>query len=86
MNLRLLLIALIVVLALCTTDVKAGLGVGAICSTGCAAVVVACYSAAGATFGTVTAGAGTPAVILTCNAAFGKCMTICAGLTIAPTV
>ena len=31
---------------------------GAICSAGCAAVVVACYSAAGVVFGTVTAGAG----------------------------
>ncbi len=31
---------------------------GAICSAGCAAVVVACYGAAGAVFGTVTAGAG----------------------------
>ena len=31
---------------------------GAICSAGCSAVVVACYGAAGAVFGTVTAGAG----------------------------
>ena len=31
-----------------------------ICQTGCNAVVVACYAAAGFTFGTVTAGAGVP--------------------------
>ena len=31
---------------------------GAICSAGCASLVVACYGAAGAVFGTVTAGAG----------------------------
>lgn len=37
---------------------------GAICSAGCAAVVVACYTAAGAVFGTVTAGVGTPAAVI----------------------
>ncbi len=51
---------------------------GAICSAGCAAIVVACYSAAGAVFGTITAGAGTPPAILACNAAFAKCMAACA--------
>lgn len=30
------------------------------CQTGCNAVAVACYTAAGATFGTVTAGIGVP--------------------------
>ena len=50
---------------------------GAMCSAGCAAVVCACYSAAGAVFETVTAGAGTPAAILGCNAAFAKCMAAC---------
>ena len=35
-----------------------GLVPGAICSAGCACLVVACYTAAGAVFGTVTAGAG----------------------------
>ena len=33
---------------------------------GCAAVVVACYSAGGFVFGTVTAGAGVPAAIVAC--------------------
>ena len=45
-----------------------------VCQAGCAAVVVACYAAAGVTFGTITAGASTPAVILACNSAFGTCM------------
>ena len=35
-----------------------------ICQTGCNTVVVACYAAAGYTFGTVTAGAGVPAWLL----------------------
>lgn len=47
----------------------AGLLAYGICQTGCNALAVACYTAAGATFGTVTAGAGVPAVILGCNAA-----------------
>lgn len=80
-----ILLFIALVLIICTVNVEAGLGLGALCSTGCAAVVVACYSAAGATFGTITAGAGTPAVILACNAAFGKCMATCAGLTLTPT-
>ncbi|ODM98463.1 hypothetical protein Ocin01_08216 [Orchesella cincta] len=40
------------------SSVDAGLGFGAICSAGCAAMVVACYSAGGAVFGTITAGVG----------------------------
>jgi hypothetical protein len=38
---------------------------------GCNGVAVACYAAAGYTFGTVTAGAGIPAVIAGCNSALG---------------
>jgi hypothetical protein len=48
-----------------------------ICYSGCAAVVVACYSAAGFVFGTVTAGVGVPPAIIGCNAAFGACMAKC---------
>ena len=47
-------------------------------------MVVACYSAAGAVFGTVTAGAATPAAILTCNSAFGTCMAKCAAAALLP--
>ncbi|EJD44279.1 hypothetical protein AURDEDRAFT_166664 [Auricularia subglabra TFB-10046 SS5] len=42
-----------------------------ICQTGCNIGAVACYAAAGATFGTVVAAPLTPAAILACNAALG---------------
>lgn len=45
-----------------------------ICQTGCNTLCVACYASAGVTFGTVTVGAGTPAIILGCNAGLGFCM------------
>jgi hypothetical protein len=75
---------LLFIVTLILNSANAGILSGAICSAGCAAVVVACYSAAGAVFGTVTAGAGTPAAILACNAAFGKCMAACAAATVVP--
>ncbi|KAN0081449.1 hypothetical protein V8E55_009073 [Tylopilus felleus] len=54
------------------------------CQTGCNAVAVACYTAAGVTFGVTVVG-GPPAVLV-CNAALGTCMTACAAITIlAPT-
>ncbi len=56
-----------------------------ICQSGCAAIVVACYAAAGFTFGTVTAGAGTPAAIIACNSAFGICSGKCALVGFTPT-
>jgi hypothetical protein len=54
-----------------------------ICQAGCAALVVACYSAAGFVFG-ATAGLGAPPAILACNAAFGVCQAHCALAFIAP--
>ena len=48
-----------------------------ICQAGCATVTVACYSAAGATFGTVLA-VGAPSAIVACNTAFGTCSHACA--------
>lgn len=57
-----------------------------ICQTGCNAVVVACYTAAGCTFGTVTAGAGIPAVIAGCNTSLGICMAACVAAGFAPTL
>ncbi|CAF4275638.1 unnamed protein product, partial [Adineta steineri] len=48
-----------------------------ICQAGCATVTVACYAAAGAVFGTITAGVGTAPAILACNAAFGQCSLAC---------
>lgn len=48
-----------------------------ICQTGCNAVAVACYAAAGYTFGTVTGGLGVPSAIVACNASLGTCMAAC---------
>ena len=56
-----------------------------ICQTGCNGVAVACYAAASFTFGTVTAGAGVPAVIVGCNTALGTCMAACVAAGLAPT-
>lgn len=59
------------------TAVHGGPTAAGVCYAGCAAVVVACYAAAGAVFGTVTAGVGTPAAIIACNSAFGTCQGAC---------
>ena len=48
-------------------------------------MVVACYAAGGAVFGTVTAGVGVAPAILACNAAFGTCMASCAAALALPT-
>ncbi len=56
-----------------------------ICQAGCSALVVSCYAAAGFTFGTVTAGAGTPAAVLACNSAYGICVKACFSAMFAPT-
>jgi len=66
-------------------NVEAGPAAQGICYAGCAAVVVACYTAAGATFGTVTAGVGTPAAIIACNSAFGTCQGACMAALFLPT-
>ncbi|KAG1742009.1 hypothetical protein EDB19DRAFT_691958 [Suillus lakei] len=55
----------------------------AICQTGCNGIAVACYSAAGFTFG-VAAPAAPPAIIA-CNAALGACMAACALVALGPT-
>ncbi|CAF3550138.1 unnamed protein product [Rotaria socialis] len=73
------------IIILTTSCVKAGPTAYGICQAGCAAVVVACYAAAGAVFGTVTAGAGAPAAIIACNLAFGKCSAACAVAFFMPT-
>lgn len=64
---------------------EAGPAAYGLCQAGCAAVVVACYAAAGAVFGTVTAGAATAPAILACNVAFGKCSAVCAAIALTPT-
>lgn len=64
---------------------ESGLLAYGICQTGCNACVVACYAAAGATFGTITAGAGVPAALIACNAAQGVCMAACVAAGLSPT-
>ncbi|KAI0633791.1 cysteine-rich protein [Trametes polyzona] len=74
-------------IALATSAVPAAnaalIGYG-ICQTGCNTLAVACYAAAGYTFGTVVAGPAAPAVIMGCNAALGKCSAACAVTLLAP--
>ncbi|PKK50778.1 hypothetical protein CI102_4346 [Trichoderma harzianum] len=47
-----------------------------ICQAGCAGVVMACYGAAGATWG-ATAAASAPATVIACNRTFGVCQAAC---------
>lgn len=56
-----------------------------ICQTGCNTMAVACYAAAGTTFGTITAGVGAPVAVVACNAALGACMGACVAAGFAPT-
>ena len=84
MNLKYFTLVLVSLLLIGSTRVDAGPLSGAICSAGCAALVCACYGAAGAVFGTVTAGAATAPAILACNSAFGQCMAACAAATLVP--
>jgi hypothetical protein len=65
--------------------VEAGPLAYGICQTGCNTVVVACYAAAGFTFGTVTAGMGVCPAIIACNVALGSCMAACAAVALTPT-
>jgi len=83
MNFTAICLSIIILTGSC---IEAGPAAYGICQAGCAAVVVACYAAAGAVFGTVTAGVGTPAAILGCNAAHGTCSTACIAAGCLPTV
>ncbi|KAI1187125.1 hypothetical protein F5B17DRAFT_400959 [Nemania serpens] len=64
--------------------VSAGPAAYGVCQAGCAAVVTACYAAAGFTWG-ATLGASAPATIIACNTAFGTCQAACWLAAIAPT-
>jgi hypothetical protein len=66
-------------------QVNAGPIAYGICQSGCNFAAVACYAAAGFTFGTVTGGVGVPAAIVTCNTSLGTCMTCCIAAGFAPT-
>ncbi|TRX93855.1 hypothetical protein FHL15_005237 [Xylaria flabelliformis] len=59
-----------------TPIVSAGPAAYGICQAGCAAVVTACYAAAGFTWG-ATAGISAPATIVACNTASGTCQAAC---------
>ena len=74
-----------IIALLLMTQVAAGPLAYGICQTGCNALAVSCYAAAGFTFGAVTAGAGIPAAIIGCNAALGVCMAACVAAGFAPT-
>ncbi|KAI8605814.1 hypothetical protein EDD21DRAFT_362605 [Dissophora ornata] len=76
---------LVVLLAILGVSNAGPLAYG-ICQTGCNSLVVACYAAAGYTFGTVTGGAAIPAVIANCNIGLGVCMTACVAAGCAPTL
>ncbi|CAF3014777.1 unnamed protein product [Rotaria sp. Silwood2] len=82
MKLSAIFLYIIILTASCSEAGPAAYGV---CQAGCAALVVACYAAAGAVFGTVTAGAGITPAILACNIAFGKCSAACAVAVLMPT-
>ncbi|XP_003247138.1 uncharacterized protein LOC100165615 [Acyrthosiphon pisum] len=77
--------SLIFVGLLISSSANAGPIAAGICYAGCAAVTVACFSAAGFTFGTVPGAviAATP-MLAACNAAFGICEASCVAALIVP--
>ncbi|KAL3070294.1 hypothetical protein niasHS_016121 [Heterodera schachtii] len=80
-------VAIITILLLLSLNPAiAGPAAYGICQAGCSAVVVACYAAAGAVFGTVTAGIGTPHAIVACNTAYGTCQSACWAALYSPTL
>ncbi|KAF0316341.1 hypothetical protein GQ607_016441 [Colletotrichum asianum] len=53
------------------------------CQTGCAALVVTCYTVAGGIFG-VTSGVAATTAVKECDVAFGKCQASCSRARSAP--
>ncbi|PPR07183.1 hypothetical protein CVT26_012613 [Gymnopilus dilepis] len=77
--------ALVSALAVVIPMASAGPIAYGICQTGCNTVAVACYAAAGFTFGTIAAPVA-PAAVVACNAALGTCSAACATVALlAPT-
>lgn len=72
----------LLLLALASPALAGPLGYG-ICQAGCSAVVMACYSAAGAVWG-ATAGVGAAPAVIACNLAYGKCQAACAAVLLFP--
>ncbi|KAG0702442.1 hypothetical protein DFH29DRAFT_921581 [Suillus ampliporus] len=75
--------SLAVLLTAAAAPVAAGPLAYGICQTGCNGMAVACYAAAGCTFGVALPLA--PAAIVGCNASLGACMVACAAVALAPT-
>jgi len=74
---------LLLAAAAATPTVAGPLAYG-ICQTGCNFLAVACYGAAGFTFGVTIVAA--PPAIMACNAGLGTCMAACAATALlAPT-
>ncbi|KAK1977458.1 hypothetical protein LZ30DRAFT_664953 [Colletotrichum cereale] len=67
--------------SLCVLAGPLGYGV---CQAGCSAVVMACYTAAGATWG-ATLGLTASESVISYNLAFGKCQAACAAVPLSPT-
>jgi len=78
--------SLILIGLLFSSSANAGPIAAGVCYAGCAAVTVACFAAAGFTFGTVPGAviAATPA-LAACNAAFGICEASCVAALVIPT-
>lgn len=66
------IVSTVLILALNISATLAGLCAYGVCQAGCATVVMACYGAAGFTWG-ATLGATALASIIACNTAFGSC-------------
>lgn len=77
-----LTVLFIALLLVSNSDAGITVAIG-LCYAGCAAVTVACFAAAGFTFGTVPGAiiVATPA-LATCNAAFAACESACVAATI----
>jgi len=78
--------SILVGLLIVASSANAGPLAAGICYAGCAGVTVACFSAAGFTFGTVPGAviAATP-MLAACNAAFGVCEASCMAALFVPT-
>lgn len=81
---RLQLPVLLATTVILATPSVAGPAAYGVCQAGCASVVMACYAAAGFTWG-ATLGATAPASIIACNSAYGACQTACAAVLLTPT-
>jgi hypothetical protein len=74
-------ILIILIISLFSTTYSVGIFTG-ICYSGCAALVKACYKAAGCVFGTVKSGSDKDsAAVKECNKAFGVCEATCYRIT-----